>query len=326
MKLGKIAILTVSTGLMFGLMNGCGGGSSDDSSVVSSDVSLVELTPEVAEKMVISASDALGCSYTSETVVTSSKYLDLVNKSASIKEVIEISKDIVPVLAVEPVSETIVGTCPTNPGSLTISGTHEDGVDDLTYTYNSFCTGDDVENVTFDGIAYIKNVGIPSDTGPIPQYRTISTGNDGITTIEKSPEGTYTRVEKVSDLKYTYGDTTAESPTILTIGSLNVVDGKTNKTYDVSNVDLSTYESGTNEVVTINSITYTDPVNGTVNINSTGITSNEDEVILSGEITIMGSNDTSVTLSPYPSVQNAFALEMDGKTIGVMDCSATTTL
>lgn len=322
----KIVTLTISAGLSLGLMNGCGGGSSDDASVVPSDVSLVELTPEVAEKMVMSAADALGCSYTSETVSVSSKYLDLLNKSASLKEMIEINKDTLPVLAVEPISETVVGTCPTNPGSYTISGTHDDGVDDLVYTYNNYCTGDDIESVTLNGTAYVMDVGIPSDTGPIPQYITISTGDDGISSTEKSSEGTYTSVVKVSDLKLTYGDDTAENPSILTIGSLSGVDGKTNETYNISNLDISTYESGTNEVTTINNLTYTDPVNGTVNISSTAITIDENDVMLSGQIIITGSNDTSVTMSPYPSVANSFALEMDGKTIGVMDCSATTTL
>lgn len=328
MKVGKVTKFTVSMGLMVVMINGCGGGGSD---TPTSTATLTELTPEVAEKMVVSASEALPvCSYTSNTVVTTtSKYVDLINKT-SLKEVIKINKETTSLVIAESINDTISGTCPTNPGSYTVSGIHEDGVDDLLYTFNNYCIGDDVENVTLSGTADVKNVGTPSPTGPIPEYTSISTGSDGITTIEKSAEGTYSHNVKVDDLKYTHGngndDTTAESPSILTIGSLSALDGKTNGTFSVSNVDISTYDSGTDDVTTINNITYTDPENGSVNVSSTAITTNADDVIVEGEMIITGSNDTKVTMPLSSSVQNAFDLMMDGEVLGVLDCSGSITI
>jgi len=320
MKISKNTILTVSTGLMFAMMHGCGGGGG------TTKVTLAELTPEVAENMVISATEALpGCSYSSDTMlVKSSRYLDVINKSA-LKEIIEANKDTIPVLVGYSINNTTSGTCPTAPGSVTISGTHENGVDDLNYIYNNYCLGDDIESLTLNGTAAVKNVGVPSDSGPISQYKAISTGTDGITVIEKDTEGTYTHTVQTSDLKYTYGNgndaTTAESPSIMTIGSISILDGKTNETLDVLNVDISTYDSGANNIVIIDNITYTDPKNGSVNISSNAMTVSQDDIILAGEITVTGSDDTKVTMPLSTSVENAFDLIMNGETLGVMDCS-----
>lgn len=319
MKAHKFLMLTASVGLVFGMMSGCGGGGSSDSP----DVTLSELTPETVKDMAENVATAIpGCSYGPNSAMTSSQYLTLVYKSTLVQAIGKKEASI-PLLAVD-INQNISGTCPT-PGFLAIRGTHENGIDDLTFTFNNYCLGDDVENITLNGVADVKNVGTPSPTGPIPQYTTMSTGSNGIQATEKSSEGTYTHVVKASDLKYTHGngnnDTTAESPSILTVGSLSVLDGKANETYSVSNVNISTYDSGTDDVITINSLTYTDPDSGSVNISSTAITVSEAGVIMGGELTVTGSNNTSFTVSPYPSVDNAFGVVIGGETIGVMDCS-----
>ena len=227
-----------------------------------------------------------------------------------------------PLFAILP-SNTVIGTCPTLPGSYTISGTHEDGVDDLIYTFDNYCLGDDIDSTTINGVAYVQNVGIPSDTGPIPQYSTLSTESDGIEVTDKSTEGIYTDVVKATDIKYVYGNgdenATAENPDILTASSLTVFDG--NETTSMSNVDISTYISGTDTVLTINNLTYTDPEVGTVNISSTAIVMDDTGVITEGEITVTGANDTSLTMPLDSSVTNGFSVVIDEETIGVLDCS-----
>jgi hypothetical protein len=326
MKTIKLGLVLSSVALAFVALGGCSSGGSSDAA----DTTLVSLTPAVAESMALSASEAInGCTYSSETVLPASTYTDIINKSP-IKEAIANTPDsYVPYLATI-IDATYVGTCPV-PGYYTVVGTHEDGVDNLTYTFMDYCLGDENTSVTQNGSLSVVNVATPTDAGPIPVYSTVSTGATGIVSDEVSLDGNFTHVAKVSSLKYTYGNPVAgdtgvptlENPDVLTIGSVSGADGRTGSTFSASNVNVSTYTLGTSSVTTIANLTYTDSVNGTVNVSSTPITVDATGLITNTPVvTVTGADGTSLVMESSTTVSNSFNVIVDGTTLGVMDCSA----
>lgn len=326
MKAIKLSLSVASVGLAVAVLIGCGSDSSSDSAV-----SLTKLTPEVAESMALSAADAIsGCTYTSDTVVSASSYVDVISKSPVREAIVNTTDAYVPYLATV-IDNTYVGTCPV-PGSYTVVGTHEDGIDNLVYTFMDYCVGDANSSVTENGTLSVVNVATPTDAGPIPVYSTVSTGSGGIVTDEVSADGNFTHVSAMSNLKYTYGNPvvnstgvpTLENPNVLTIGSVSGTDGRTGSTFSASNVNVSTYTSGTSSVTTIASLTYTDSSNGTVNVSSTPIMVDSTTGIVSNTptLTVTGADGTSLTMVYSTSVTNGFDVVVDGTTLGVMDCSA----
>lgn len=325
MKTIKMSLVLVSVGLMFGALVGCSSGSSD-----SEDTSLTAITPAVAESLALSASEAInGCTYSSATVLSASTYMDVITKSPVREAIVNTTDAYVPYLATT-VNETYVGTCPINPGSYTIVGTHDDGVDNLTYTFIDYCLGDENASITENGTLSVVNVATPTDAGPIPIYSTVSTGSGGIVTDEVNADGNFTNIATLSNLKYTYGnpvanDTgvpTVDHPNVLTIGAISGTDGETNNTFSASNVSVSTYVTGTSSVTTITSLTYTDSKNGTVNVSSTPITVDENGLVTNDPtITVTGADGTSLIMSSSATVDNGFDVIVGGTTLGVMDCS-----
>lgn len=326
MKTIKLSLALVSVGLAFGALVGCSSGGSSDTT----DASLVSITPAVAESMALTASEAIsGCTYSSDTVLSASTYMDVINKSPVREAIANTTDAYVPYLATT-IDNTYVGTCPV-PGSYTVVGTHDNGVDNLTYTFVDYCLGDENTSTTENGTLSVVNVATPTDAGPIPVYSTVSTGTTGIVTDQVSADGNFTHVAKLSNLKYTYGnpvanDTgvpTAEHPNVLTIGSVSGADGRTGETFSASNVNVSTYTLGTSSVTTIASLTYTDSKNGTVNVSSTPITVDETGIITNAPtITVTGADGTSLVMTSSLTVDNSFDVVVGGTTLGVMDCSA----
>ncbi|WP_127471637.1 hypothetical protein [Thiomicrorhabdus aquaedulcis] len=327
-----------STALVLAMFSGCSGGGSSTSAATET-TELTELTSSKAETLAVNAAEALpGCSYVSDTVVTSASPAFTLIYQSAIKEVLDDSEASVSTklatVRLTTINESTPGTCPTDPGYYTKIGTHDDGVDDVVYTFVNYCLGDDIESVTLNGVADVKNVGEPSDLGPIPQYVELSTGSEGLQAIEKSAEGTYTHVAKLDDFVYTYGNgddnATSDKPSTMTADLLSVTDGRSGEVFSVSNVDISTYYADTTEtadvVVNLVNVTYSDPEVGAVNVRtSTPIVVNDADIILSGVIEVTGSNDAVLTMSPSSTVQNSFDVMFDGSPLGLMDCSGLAT-
>jgi len=326
MKTKLLVTALVTAGLGLGMLSGCGGGGSSSSA----DAATAELDATTSNTLAVNAADALpGCSYQSDTDVSSSaassaafvmamqQVNDLTDQLVLMKSA-NIRYDLAP--------EVIEGNCPTNPGSLTITGTHEDGVDDMSYVFDNYCLGDDVENLTMDGTADLKDVGTPSDDGPIPQYIELSTGSSGISAVETTADGgPYTHVVTITDGVFTnangFDSATAEDQNGLSADLVSVVDGRSGETFTVTNADISAYGTDTTDVYTIKSITYTDPDTGSVTVSTTPIVVNADGVMTEGVITVSGANGTSMSMTLDPEVDNTFNVVFDGETVGVMNCA-----
>ena len=330
-KLTKISAALLSTGLAFSMLSGCGGGGSSSSTTTAPTGADAEITSSVAETLAVNAAQALpGCSFSSETTVTPSSSV-VTMYLATAKVMIDDRAAAASVnsatVRATTIDESSAGNCPiADPGTFTVTGSHDDGVDDVTYTFTNYCLGDDVDNVTVNGTADVKAVGVPSDAGPIPQYTTVSTGTGGITVVEKSTEGTFTHSAILDDYKYTYGNgddgATLASPSTLTADTLSIVDGRSDGTFSVSGVNVGTYYNDASEVVLdIENISYTDPDSGVVNVSSSPIVINDSGVLISGTITVSGTNGSEMTMTLSDAVENGFNVLYDGGTVGVMDCS-----
>lgn len=328
MKTYKFSQLVTQSLFLSLVLVGCSGGSGGGSG--SGSVNLTKLTPEKAQEFAVSAASALpGCEYTSDSAIGGTADFastNLLYKNA-VTTTLESDEEIKSTSATT-IDDTVNGNCPENPGYYTRKGSHENGVSTLTYNFIDYCTGDENESVTMSGTYDAKSVGTPSDNGPIFQYLQVPSGD--VTVVQKSLDGNNTYTLKGKNAKYTDGNggdtnATESNPDKLEIGSLSVTDDEAGGVYSVKNVDLSSYPDGENSVTTIKNIIYTDSKTGTISIkSSTPIISDADGVITSGDIVVTGSDGTSMTMSPDPSVTNGFGVKVDGKTIGVMDCSGLT--
>jgi len=329
MKINKRIKLYASIGLTLGLLVGCGGGDSDDAT---SSSSLATLDPETSELIAKNIAESLpGCSFVAEGAAVNMAPDASVNMiKASVAQFLDYGNAEkamynARLISAKEVNETFVGSCPSFPGSYSTVGTHDDGVDDVVMTFDKFCLGTDTEYTIVNGGVAIKNVGVPSDDGPIPQSSEISTIGAGIQVTEKSDEGTFTHVAVVDDLKYTYGngedDPTAASPSTLVVDAISIKDGRSNDDFSVSNVDIATYVAGETEVVKITSITYIDPENGQVTISTSDLIMDDEGVMTSGSITATGADNTSMSLTPSASADNVFTVTVDGQSIGDMNCT-----
>jgi len=323
MKAYKFILLIAQLLVISLVVGGCDGSSSG-----SSGTKLLNLTPEKAEQLALSAGSALpGCEYTSDSAIGGSPAIQsvgLIYKNALSKT---IEEDHNRVSAQRDINERTDGNCPTNPGYYTKIGTHENGVENFTYNFVAYCVGDENESITMTGKAYPKSVSTPTDSGPIFQYLQVAKGN--ISIVEKSFDGTYTHTLVGKEVKLTDGNggdtnATAEHPDKLAIDSFSIKDGKTGNTYSIKNTNVSSYpfdDNGTS-VTTVKNLTYTDSTTGSVSIKTgSPLVIDSDGIIISGDIVVTGEDGTSMTMVPYPSVTNGFSVKVDGKTVGVMDCS-----
>ncbi len=326
MKVNSKIKLYATVGLTLGLVVGCGGGSSGSDEP---DPALAELSPETGEIMANNVSKALpGCTFVSADAVLprSNKDLLVLYKKTIDEYTSKAQNDLnTPALSAREINEEYQGNCAV-PGSYTIVGSHDDGVDDVTYTFMNFCIVVEGGSSTLNGVVDVDNVGVPSAIGPIPQNTAVSTGSSGLQIAERTEEGTiYNHVAKIDNLLYTYGNgnegAIESAPSKLEADSLNIVDGRDNKEFTVSNVKISRYSDGVNDVLQIDGATYKDPDSGSVNISTTDLKIDENGVLISGAITATGSDGSTMVLNPSASVDNAFDVVVGEQMLGVMDCS-----
>lgn len=223
------------------------------------------------------------------------------------------------------INESSMGNCPDLAGSFTIIGSHDNGTDDVIYTYDNYCTTSTDGRTVLNGIMAVREVGTPSSFGPIPQFATLSTGSSGLQITEESSEGSFNHSINISGLRFTYGNgdenATQSSPDRFELGSMRISEGRENKVFEASNVDVSSYASDGNDVVIINSFTHNDPDLGTVSLSTTPLVIDENGVLLSGAITATGADNSTMVLTRSQSVNNAFDVMLSDSTAGVLNCS-----
>ena len=328
-------LMNVTTGLcMSGLLVACGGSSSGGGG--SSNADLVELTPANVDTLSRNAANALpGCTYKSDTST------GVADNKAAVNVLFRATYNKINHQYARPqalgtrlstradIDETEPGDCPTDPGSYRTTGTEENGVQDARITFSDYCTvsdDDDDERLILDGVVTIRSVADVSGDEVIPESVDISTVGNGLDARAITDEGTFEYVFNVSRLQGIFGngleDPTEQNPNQLLMNSASVLERDTNYEYSLSDVDILSYDSGPNEVVKINGITYTDPEAGSVTVTTTPLVTDDNGVLLSGSITLIGADNSSITLSKSDTVDNSFDIkDSAGGTLGVMDCS-----
>ncbi len=324
----KITILVVLTSGL--VLNGCGGSSGGSSS---EDTTLTELSPDNVDRLSRSAANAIpGCDYkTDDTMGLRSKSGITRMMSRTFKQAINQYRASVSSignrsLRAETIDETTEGNCPSNPGSFRVVGSEDNGIAVTSVTYSDYCVGDDIEYSVVNGRLDLRGEADISGAESIPESLSVSTGSNGIEAIVTATEGVFTYNLNIDDFLLTIGngldDPTAANPNTLTLDSLSILDGRSNSTFKLFDVDIVSYLSGTDNVGQINSLFYTDPENGTIGISSTLIVTNEDGIVTSGSITLTGANSTTVSLNLSETVENSFDVtDENGQLAGVMVCS-----
>lgn len=317
-----------------GLYSCGGGGSGGDTGGGGSAVVLDTASGEILARNV--SSSLPGCTYVSDNTAAEppntaalklyqSTVDELLDDRTAQRLALHANSDSAFQARARDINESSMGNCPDLPGSFTIIGSHDSGTDNVTYTYDSYCTTSTDGRSVLSGTMAVREVGTPSDFGPIPQYATVSTGSSGLQISEESSEGTFNHSINIIGLRYTYGngdeDATESSPDRFELGSMRISEGRENKVFEASNVNVSNYASGGNDVVVINSFTHADPDLGTVSLSTTPLVIDENGVLLSGSITATGADNSTMVLTRSQSVNNAFDVMLSDSTAGVLNCS-----
>ncbi len=284
-----------------GIVIGCGGDT------------LATLTAEDVDTIGSNAAKALpGCEYNSADVAVSSPmgafYHDVYQE--------EIDKLIQRKLAVplgRTVHEVKAGTCG---GTLTTDGTHENGNEDLTYTYDNYCSGDDTKQTVVDGVASVQKDQTPTPSGPELNSATINT--EGLTTTNKANGRTTTQTVVMTNVVYTAAKDGA--PATLKAEKIKATNDD-GKAYEFTNVNVEMKDASAGQPATmeVKSGTYSDPDTGSVSITTTPIAYG-DGATGSGTITVKGSEGTAEFKTTDVST-GKFSATMDGKPVGALDCS-----
>lgn len=310
----KYSIISI---LVCGLLIGCGGGSSSDST----SLSTATLSSENADLLGTNAAELLpGCVYTSDSAATTTEIRDVKNYQVMLDQLLQkeaTTKTSIRLYSTT-IDETNYGDCG---GTLTVNGTHDNGDDDVVYTYSNYCTDDGTTKTIMNGALNVYVNGEPSPTGPIIQDTTLSTNSSGLS-MEMTTDGqTVTETLYLSNYKAIAANETGTdeaSGTQVTADQIKIV-SSANGTYEADNVSFVSYGSDIESFLKIYNATYIDPEVGAVSISTSAIPNNEGATG-SGTITVT-SNDSSATFSCDDVSTGLYTLEQDGITIGALDCN-----
>ena len=318
MKMRKLLMLIAFVGLVFGMMTGCGGGSSDDSAGTT-PVAPAGLDSEKVNKTATQLADTLGCEYSTATAAQSETF----NVALSFKAVEAMKTTLAkkPVLkeilaASSTSSETIPGNCEGIDSGTLVMETVEDaagtgGTIDL--TFNNFCDQETLDvATTLNGSVHI----VLSQTSEQSMIITASTGTP--LNIKATNPNTNEKTDVTIDLQggevVINTDASGNPTTIgLTAASVSVTDniiGETCTATNVSaNIDMATQKT-----------TFSANVNcsvddaGTIKVSGTADASGQVNVEVTDE------NDKTGTLTST-DVDGVFDVRFEDAPLGTMDCS-----
>jgi len=292
----SLSVLAVS------LMVGCGGGSGESGPTA-------KLTDANIKKLGASAAKALpGCVYTDDSRISFSD-VDLTMLSDAVVELK--AKEVfgkMPVRQDRPVSGVEAGSCG---GTLRWSGTHDNGNDDLTYTFADYCTGTaGADHTIMNGRSSVVKKGTPSPSGPVLDSITVSTLGDGISAVTTEGGVTKRSTLSVKNFKWTKDGTIA-------------IDNLKSETPDgaYSASAISVEYNDEDDTFRVKSATCSDPEVGSVTV-STGLMSTDSSKNSSVVITVKGSEGEAM-FTPDPGNPKMFlAKNAEGAVLGAIDCSS----
>jgi hypothetical protein len=258
-----------------------------------------------------------GCEYNSANV--SSAQMDdrlLVAVQSVHKEIKVFQRDINAVRYGRVIHDVESGTCG---GTYTKEGTHENGIEDLTYTYDHYCTGDAMKQTIIDGVTKVHKDQTPTPSGPELNSMTIETQGDGITTTQKADGKSTSQTTAMNGVVYTPGKNGA--PNKLEVETLKSTNSE-GKVFELTDADIESKdaEGGQPATFRIKKANYKDPDVGLVSIETTEIPYGDGAAGKPASITVSGSEGT-VEFKTNDSSTGRFSATMDGKTVGALDCS-----
>jgi hypothetical protein len=293
------------------ILTACGGGGGGSDSV-----ELTVLDRDTIDKFGTNVATATpGCDYTSDTVATSTyqpqavaAYRAMID---SMKQHSQASRN---ANRVSDYADTLVGDCG---GTMVISGEHDNGDDDLTYTYTNYCNSDGSGNQTVtNGVFTAFLDGHSTDSGPVVDRTLVSTQSSGISVVSTVNSETSTNTMYVSNLELNGADS---SNTTLKADKIRVNDD--GKDFIVSDLSLAVTDTGGSSAVQIKSITYQDPDNGAVKI-STSVIPVGSGSTSAATITVIGADGTSATFKADDISTGLYtARDSDGNVVGALDCT-----
>jgi hypothetical protein len=208
-----------------------------------------------------------------------------------------------------------VGTCG---GSLDVTFDHESGVTDYEAIMADYCVSGAEGDSVYNGTVVAKEVGNPSDNGPVIESLELSTV--GAVTVT---QGTQTLEITVEDVETDYGVPQEwepgfpdeANPDRTKIGAIRVVYPSTGREDFVENLEIER-STGLPATVTILSGT-----SGTVGDDIANIRTAEGEPLIldvyngtfqGGTLEIVGAKDTLVAVTPRPGSPGVYDVTLDG--------------
>ncbi len=291
-------------------LTACGSSGESDS------LNLTVLNKDTIDKFGTNVADAVpGCDYTSDTVATTTyqpkaimAYRDLID---TMKQRSVASRN---ANRVSDYADELIGDCG---GTMVITGEHDNGNDDLTYTYTNFCNGDDPENKTvMNGVFTVFLDGHPTDSGPVVDKTLISTENSGVSVKSTIDSEVSTNTVYVDNLELSGDDSSTNT---IKADKIRVDDD--GKDFIASDLSLVVTENGDTTSMQINSITYQDPDNGAVKISTSAIPVDSDSSS-AATITVIGADGTSATFKADDISTGLYtAKDSEGNVVGALDCT-----
>ena len=304
----RVVTMGMST-ILVGFIIGCGGGGGGDAPKAKLTAKDVDTLGSSAAKMLP------GCEYNSDDVAFAHMDEQVLGSYRMLrKEVLLFNKkNKVPLMA-RSVHIVDTGGCG---GTLTKEGTHENGDEHLTYTYDHYCSGDATKQTVVDGVVSVEKDQTPTASGPKLNSMTMNTQGGGLTTTNKANGETTTQSLVMKNVVYTAAK--GSTPATLAVGKIKTTDSK-GKVFELTGAEIET-KGASDELptaITVKKATYKDPDIGLVSVKTTPLSDSGPATI-----TISGSEGTA-EFKTTDSSTGMFTATMDGKTVGGLDCSAAT--
>ncbi len=321
MKARKFVMLMASVGLVFGLMTGCGGGSSDSTPPAGGGDTPIPpvagLDNEKVNKTATQLADTLGCEYSTVTIAQSKKFNVVLSYKAAgaIKTVMAreaVLKYVLETSRYAKETQTIKGDC----GGTLVMETEEDaseagGTTDLTFT--NYC------NSEAAGVATTLNGSLNivlSQTSETSMTITASTGTP--LNIKATNPNTSENMDATIDLQggevVINNDASGENMISIkvTASSVKLTDNMSGEVCTasdlVANIDMAT------QVTTFSATVKCSGDTGSMDVSGTADASGQ------ATINVTDANGKKGTLEST-AAEGVFDVSFDGAPLGTMDCS-----
>jgi hypothetical protein len=213
-------------------------------------------------------------------------------------------------------------------GTMSYTFEHASGTDTYTINFNNYCMLD--YNATplrqnfVNGTVVAKNIGTPGDYGPTIHSGSLETSNlsvaGGGRTLQISLEAEHSYGVPAT---WSPGTPTQSNPDVTKIEDATFVFVEEGKEHRVKDMIFTTYESGTNTVVNVNSGDYILTSGNRVEVStSQPVVVNSGGGVVSGTVDVVGAGGTIVQVSSASPGSSTLVVTVNGQPMDEqVDCS-----